>query len=305
MGHSLPKCRTALRALLRSGRPPSWLDDRNIVAVGIGWKIIDSHKTETLSIRVYVRSKLRRSQVGRPVPRTITVGGLRIATDVIRVGNPKLHQYDARQRPAVPGCKIQCASSLGTVGALVRPIDGEQRLVLSAGHVAPQVGLAAYQPGSGTDNQIGVVAMIAPLTFNPSPTSFASQVDACVIRVADPAAVDGTVRAVNVRPTKLGNIVMGQTVTKVGWKSDVTKGAVEDPNAHWGVRMRDPLSPGTRARVGFADVVFASYAAEEGDSGSIVLTEGGLAVGLHIGVAGEYSVFCRLRRVFEVLRLRF
>lgn len=126
------------------------LGKRNVVAVGLGYKVTDGKRTETFGIVCSVEKKIPLSQLKKRDVIPSEVEG--VATDVIRTGSFKaLKARTDRWRPAPGGVSVGHEKvSAGTLGCLVKKNDEVH--ILSNNHVLAarneaSLGSAILQPG--------------------------------------------------------------------------------------------------------------------------------------------------------------
>jgi hypothetical protein len=295
-------------AIAEESRP--WVTGSGIQGVGIGQKITGGRATGELALRVYVDRKQPVGDIDNAVPERVALPSLAVPTDVIEIGRLDLELFTDRLRPIVPGIGVSLEGGPpGTIGGFVRRREGGQLLLVSNSHVLADNGRAErgspiVQPGhadapavgsaAGGDDVIGTLADFVP--FDWAENTFPNRVDAAlatvdvdhenVIRLLGAAP-----RGVNHRPR------VGMRVQKVGRTSDHTIGLITDTDFR--VQIPYPHPDGGKRRVGFRDQVLCSRYTSPGDSGSLVLSSTGLAVGLHFAGSSSASVFSRIGDVLD------
>lgn len=151
----------------------SFLNRRNVVACGVGFKIKGVEQTCIPSIVVSVTRKERPETLASSdmIPKMIQ----NVATDVIETGEIEALGLDRRLalRPVRPGVSIgHSDGTTGTLACIVR--RGDQRFILSNNHVLARLneaklGDSILQPGTadgGTSlDAIGKLVMYAPVRF--------------------------------------------------------------------------------------------------------------------------------------------
>lgn len=154
-----------------------FIDRRNVVACGVGFKVKGVQQTYIPSIVVSVTHKEPPEMLasGDLIPKMIQ----NIATDVIETGEIEAQGLDRRLmlRPVRPGTSIgHSGGTTGTVACIVK--RGDQRFILSNNHVLARLnearlGDSILQPGTadgGTpQNAIGRLAMFVPIHFLENP----------------------------------------------------------------------------------------------------------------------------------------
>ena len=250
----------------------------NVVGVGIGPKRVSDRETETLGIRLYVRTKFAKSRIVRKHALPATICGF--PTDVIEVGSPRvLHgATDVRIRPARPGCSVAAAAFggisgdfPGTLGALVQDTTGKLYLLSNNQVLAVeelcQPGTAIFQPsGPRSSNRIGKLAAV--VSFNPSRRT---KVDCALAAVSNSSSVKGSPLP-PVGPLSNATPVaarVGMVVEKMGATTGHTLGTVTDVSADFQI---DEYLTGTvfledQIQISDGAAPFCSF----GDSGSLVV----------------------------------
>lgn len=177
MFNLLPMERLVQIALLRERVTKNFLQRRNVVACGVGFKVKDGQLTLIPSLVVSV---IRKEPASRLSPGDLIPPSIRdILTDVIETG-PIEPMGTGRQglvRPIQPGVSIAHRSgTAGTAGCIVRRAD--QQFILSNNHVLALLNTAALgdvvlQPGpadGGTpENVVGELAAFEPIHFTDEP----------------------------------------------------------------------------------------------------------------------------------------
>jgi hypothetical protein len=171
-----------LRALeLRSQVSDYLMKRRNVVACGVGYKILGDEQTTEPSIMVSVTKKEPAEALDPDdlVPAMVED----VPTDVVETGQIVAQAIDreGRVRPVRPGISIgHQDSTAGTLGAFVR--RGDEVFILSNNHVLAmlnqaEIGDAILQPGPGDGggllDQIGKLAEYVPIRYTdeePDPT---------------------------------------------------------------------------------------------------------------------------------------
>lgn len=298
-------------------RHDPWLASRAIQGFGVSYRVRRGKRTRALALMVYVRQKKGRAVLKHPVPRTILIPGLgRFRTDVIQVGQFRRHSFPDTIRPLKPGVSISLRGGLaGTLGCLVRSTKAGEVgavMMLSCAHVLTnefrenmgvpvEQAAGVNQPPGG---RVGVSSRCARVEFSEDETEFPNEVDAAVAAVDGGVEVDPIFRIFNVRTRQVGDAGQDDVVKKVGWVSDDSSGTVVDPDCKMAFFYPDPAAPGQKRRAQFRNLVRATYVAQKGDSGSIVLNAKNEIVGLHIGSWTQGGgVFCRFRAVAEALEV--
>ena len=301
--------RQRVRDLERTSRP--WLRQSGVQGIGIGAKVTDGVDTGVLALRVYVDAKRPLAQIDHPVPKVVEdPAAPPVLTDVIAIGRLEAELFTGRSDPAVPGCGVGNAldNTAGTLGALVRDRSSGTVAILSNTHVLARDGLASpgeaiVQPGvadGGADpaDHLGSLARFVPPQF--SAAGYPNTVDAAIADIAPTRAAAPALRLLGHAPRGVTtNVRRGMHVHKVGRTSDLTTGIVLD--VHFTMQFTLRRAPGDRARIGFRRQVLCTRFTDKGDSGALVLSSSGRAVGLHFAGSPSASVFNRIDNVLEAL----
>ncbi|NPV71102.1 MAG: hypothetical protein HPY55_10730 [Firmicutes bacterium] len=310
----------------------------NVVGVGIGNKEVRGNSTGETSVTVLVKKKLPSSNV--PVAHCIPKQINRVATDVIEVGEIMLLDRTEKVRPAVPGSSIGHPKvTAGTFGAVVRDRKTGKPLILSNNHVLAnitdgrdgraRVGDPILQPGRYDGGQAeDVVAYLERFV----PICRVSSRATCPLALAAEGVANMMLRAVQpsyemqfVRKSSRENLVdaavarpvsedmikadimevgavsayrdveIGMKVKKSGRTTGLTTGVVKV------ISTTLKISLGEVGEAYFVDQIVTSAMGQPGDSGSLVVTEDGAAVGL-LGAGSDRATICsRITNVMELL----
>jgi len=247
-------------------------------------------------------------------------------------------------RPVVPGISIgHYQVSAGTLGAIVKDVRTGDPLILSNNHILAnstngrdgrgREGDPIWQPGSydgGTEgDQVATLLRFVPLVAEEEPadcplakaagqggnsllrllrpryrlkfvkrSGVENFVDAALARPLTPDLVDPEIMDIGLVKGVAG-IEPGEKVIKSGRTTGVTSGTV--------------VAVGTTVRVEgaygdqllFADQVVSDLLSRPGDSGSLVLSEEKMAVGLLFAGSFRYTIFNLIGHVIEALDIKF
>lgn len=294
-----------------------WLDSESVQAIGLGEKITEGRKLETLALRVYVERKLPEAALAAPVPKVMHIPAVGdVVTDVVEIGRIEPETYTSRARPIMPGCGLgHLRVNVGTFGCVVRKRDGgPERYVLSNSHVLAWSGLAtvgdviiqpgAYDGGAQPDDIVAQLSDFVP--FDYAETGAPNVVDAAIARILlSGADTRRELRILEVAPQGVSTrLRRGMKVHKVGRTTDHTWGEILDLDARPVIPYQNPANPDDRydkVPVRFRDQVLCTRYTAGGDSGSIVLSEYDNAVGLHFAGSPSSSLFNKIENVFDAL----
>ncbi len=288
------------------------LSKRNVVGVGLGYKISQGVNTGELSLVVSVTRKVAPSALAAEdlVPQALDG----VKTDVVETGVLRAFQLGPRDRwrPVVPpGVSIgHYRITAGTFGCLVR--RGGEVFILSNNHVLcdcnrGQEGDAILQPGptdgGTTDDRIATLADCVPLDFGTAPpecsiaewsarllnyvagafgshhrlqavkqTEGVNRVDAALARPLSPDLVSNEILYIGI-PAGVGTATLGTEVQKTGRTSGHTQDTITQIDATLRVNYNGPTAL-------FTGQLVAGPMSQPGDSGSAVLDMDGRVVGL-------------------------
>jgi len=287
------------------------LGKRNVVGVGLGYKISRGVSTGELSLVVSVTHKVDPSALDAEdvVPRALEG----VKTDVVETGVLRAFQGPRdRWRPVVPpGVTVgHYRITAGTFGCLVR--RGEERFILSNNHVLAdsnegQEGDAILQPGAAdggtSDDRVATLADYVPLDFGTVPpecsiaelsarllnyvagalgsqhrlqpvkqTEGVNRVDAALARPLSPDLVSNEILYIGV-PAGVGEATLGTEVQKTGRTTGHTQSTITQIDATLRIDYNGPSAL-------FTGQLVAGPMSQPGDSGSAVLDMGRRVVGL-------------------------
>ncbi|MFW2332732.1 hypothetical protein [Ilumatobacter sp.] len=305
-----PSAQTEQMAEIEHDNRP-WVSGSGVQALGIGQKIKDGVDTGELALRVYVEQKRPNTKIDRPVPKRVEAAGAEpITTDVLEIGRLDAELFTGASDPLAAGVGVGNAldDTVGTIGALVRRRSSDALALLSNAHVLARDGLSdlgeeILQPArpDGGEARTDRVAKLAGFQgFEFTDVGFPNLVDAAIAELVGRRSNRHEIRLLGRAPTGITrNVRRGMHVHKVGRTSDLTTAIIQD--VHF--RLHFPLrrSANRRARVGFRDQVMCTRFTAPGDSGSLVLSSTGRAVGLHFAGSMTASIFNRIDHVLEAL----
>jgi hypothetical protein len=251
---------------------------------------------EEQCVRVYVTRKLPESQLkpSEIIPKALKLeDGREVCTDVVEIGRIRKIQLDPKQRwrpsPAGVSTGRVDENSAGTIGWFLVDENGEVYAV-SNNHVWAKENLGSQgdklvQPGrlDGGDPERDVLFELLdfiPISF----TGGFNRVDVAVARVLDFSNVYTSILNIGgISGKRVPGV--GETITKMGRSTGLTKGTVTDDSA----TLQVEYDTGTAT---FTDVIVAqgSGIIRAGDSGSPVLTSSGEFAGLVFAGNDEGSV---------------
>ena len=309
------------------------LDQSNVVAAGVGYKITGGQKTSTLSIVCSVTKKLAASQLSSKdlVPDSLDA----TPSDVIETGIIRaLQSPTEKHRPAPGGVSIGHRDiTAGTLGCLVKK-DG-RFVILSNNHVlansnAAEIGDSILQPGPHDggrypDDHIADLEQFIPINLTGAPSDcpvatgtanflnsiarlFGSSVQ---LQAIDQQATENLVDAAIARPInpddvkneilEIGTIQgavegeLGMAIKKSGRTTGFTTGEIQQVDVSVNVQYGE----GQIAQ--FTDQLMAGAMSQGGDSGSAVLDDSNNLVGLLFAGSDTSTIMNRIQNVFSEL----
>ncbi len=309
------------------------LDQSNVVAAGVGYKITGGQKTSTLSIVCSVTKKLAASQLSSKDLVPDRLNGT--PTDVIETGIIRaLQSPTEKHRPAPGGVSIGHRDiTAGTLGCLVKK-DG-RFVILSNNHVlansnAAEIGDPILQPGPHDggrypDDHIADLEQFIPINITGVPSDcpvatgtanflnsiarlFGSSVQ---LQAIDQQATENLVDAAIARPInpddvkneilEIGTIQgaiegeLGMAIKKSGRTTGFTTGEIQQVD----VAVNVQYGEGQIAQ--FTDQLMAGAMSQGGDSGSAVLDDSNNLVGLLFAGSDTSTIMNRIQNVFSKL----
>ena len=299
---------------------------RNVVAVGVGFKIVGGVQTNQPAVIVSVAKKLPLVQLPEAARVPQTVGG--VQTDVVETG-PIFALQDPTQkmRPARPGISIgHYQITAGTLGCLVQ--RNGQVFILSNNHVLAnsnkaQLGDAILQPGphdGGTSaDQIGTLEQFIPVSFGiaggcgcspfalllrllgfakPSVNEPGNNtVDCAIARPLSADLVNPDILNIGI-PTGVGTATLGTPVQKSGRTTGHTTDQITQIDVSVSVSYG-----GTNIAV-FKNQLMAGPMSQGGDSGSAVLDMNKQVVGLLFAGSTSTTIMNPIQFVLDALQVQ-
>jgi len=306
---------------------------RNVVGVGVGYKVRADVQTDEPCLAVSVTEKVPASQLppGDLVPPAVEG----VSTDVVRTG--RIYALDSADwrsvmRPARPGVSIgHYQSTAGTFGCVVRRDD--HSYILSNNHVLAlvnrgQPGDPIYQPGPADggapghtlaeladfvrlrlpgdssdpapSEPRGCAALIAQLLGGGSATPAAAeappnQVDVALARPVDPALINPSILGIGV-PTGVAEAALGARVRKSGRTTGLTEANVTQVDVTADVIYGEHT-------VRFINQMMTEPMSRPGDSGSAIVDDSNRVVGLLFSGSDYVTLFNPISLVMAALNV--
>ncbi len=311
------------------------LNKRNVVGVGLGYKISQGVNTGELGLVVSVTHKEASAALVEKdlVPRSLDG----IKTDVVETGMLRAFQLGPldRWRPVVPpGVSLgHDQITAGTFGCLVR--RGQERFILSNNHVLAdsnqgKVGDAILQPGSAdggaSGDRIATLSTYAKLDFGTAPsecsvanwsakllnyvagafgsshqlqpvkqTAGVNRIDAALARPLSPDLVSNEILYIGA-PVGVGAATLGTEVQKTGRTTGYTQGVITQIDATMSIAYGEHTAL-------FTGQLVAGAMSKPGDSGSAVLDMDKRVVGLLFAGSEAVTIINPIDEVFAALNV--
>lgn len=330
---------TTARSVLRE-RSIELLGRANVVATGVGYKVVDGKLTDTPSIICSVATKVAASNLSARDLIPADMSGVPI--DVIQTGIIRAFQEPTgRFRPAPGGVSVGHKDiTAGTLGCWIK--RNNEWMILSNNHVlaninAGKIGDAILQPGSydggkNPDDQIATLEDFIEITLQelPSDCDVAGGMVAVLNALAGIAGSDTRLKAVRIRAIenlvdaaiarplrqedvlpevlnigaikKTGTAILGMPLRKMGRTTGYKEDAVTQVDVTANVGYGD-----NRVAL-FTDQFMAGAMSSPGDSGSAVFSgnkdnKDNELVGLLFAGSDTTTIINRIENVFSALNL--
>lgn len=314
---------------------------RNVVGVGVGYKVKGQATTSELGLVALVRRKVPRARLDPADLIPTSVDG--VNTDVVEVGElVPLQNRTGRWRPAPGGVSIGHERvTAGTLGCIVRDRTSGQLLVLSNNHVLANCndarrGDPILQPGAADGGQtpadwIGRLERFCPIRFASAPGSsplaralaavwnFLAELFGSHQRLAaiwTDSQASNAVDAAVARPIEEGMVqeeilevgrVMGTAKPRLAMrvrKSGRSTGLTSGEITVLETTVSVSYGPERMAR--FEGQIVTTPMSSPGDSGSLLVTgDPPLAVGLLFAGSDQASLHSPIEAVLERLEVTF
>lgn len=284
---------------------------RNVVGLGIGEKATLGKLTKHMALRFYVQKKIQKERCAPAIliPKVLDVPTIgEVTTDVVEIGHsaPRSQHYSVNNG-VHPGCSIGVGLARGTLGCFVRKRNGNEIHLLSSAHIIARDGIAPmhthiFQPApidSPVHHSTPIAYLSDCLPFEFSELYFRNLADAAIARTNLPVQPENLIPGIG-KPLGLVDPVRGMRVKKCGRSTGVTRGVVRDVNFMTRL-IYEKDGMGNVGSVGFKDQILVSNFSDDGDSGSLVLTDDNIGVGLLMAGSGSVSICNKIRNVFELL----
>jgi hypothetical protein len=305
----------------------------NVAGVGVGIKWKGGEPTGEPALLVLVSKKVPKEHLNEAdlIPPTLHD----MQTDVLAVGypmagggcsvRPAAHILARRTRPVKGGFSVgHYAITAGTIATCVYDIlpggstnppshgvgTAKTFYILSNNHVLANVndgspGDAILQPGPidggiCPDDQVGVLSRFVPIDMQP-PTALADQQNVVDCALAEGSIGDldrGIFWAGEVRGWRpKANVTVGTVVRKTGRTTCMTTGRIT------AVSVTIDINYGSGRLARFSDQIITTNMSAGGDSGSLITTLDGVAVGLLFAGSNLAMLANQIENVRSALRI--
>ena len=279
----------------------------NVTGVGVGYKMVNGHRTEIISIRVYVRTKLPVDQLPKDAILPQQVDG--VPVDVIEV-HPRAHNspvpiedFQARHNPLLGGISVgnEVLGGSGTISCNVFDNVLAEGMILSNWHVlcgrtTCAIGESIIQPGTGGDDTGQPTDQVARLYR----AVITDRVDAALGRLTGARFLSRNILGRDII-TGFAPGQLGMTVSKAGRTTGVTSATITDIDCEIDIEYDDDQ---TRHLVNQLTIEGTNVSLP-GDSGSIWADDLGHAVGLNFAgqTDGTVGFANRFENVMSALQI--
>ncbi|KGM96284.1 hypothetical protein IRP63_05185 [Clostridium botulinum] len=276
---------------------------KNVVGVGVGYKVKGGFCTNKKSLIVFVSNKISSNELScndliPPLYRGII-------TDVMESGTIQFQKLTQKSRPVEGGFAIGVEGTMEstTMGCLVT--DGKYKYVLTTNHgiVKDQfaIGRNILQPspqngGKVPEDIIGTISKFIPLKYKGTFTEPTNLVDCCMIIVLQESLVSPKIHFLNTPPLGVANPELNIDVQKIGSATEKTIGKILSVSATMKLEFnkKDYI---------FKKQIVTTKMTGDGDSGAIVLNMRNFAVGMAIGGSQSITVVNNMANVLKSLNV--
>ncbi|AYF55425.1 hypothetical protein G8S21_10455 [Clostridium botulinum C] len=279
-----------------------FLNKRNVVGLGLGYKVKNGFYTNQLCLQVFVSRKYSENEIN--IKDKIPSMYKGILTDVKETGYFKACSLNKKIRPVLGGYSISVYKGneiYGTAGCVVT--NGVNKFVLSTNHVLTKINklymhFPIIQPacvyGGTYSDTIATLHRYIPLhLFNGGEPPI--NLTDCALGLLTNANIMNPEIAFIGKVTCVKSPKLGIPVRKVGAMSELTEGIITSINANHTVTY-------TNGEVAFfKDQILTSNMAVKGDSGSILIDKNNCAIGLLFATTNNFTAYNRLTTVLDQL----
>ncbi|KLU74594.1 hypothetical protein [Clostridium botulinum] len=280
-----------------------FLNKRNVVGLGLGYKIKNGFYTNQLCVQVLVSRKLPQNQLNSNDMIPVIYKG--IPTDVKETGCFTACSFNKKVRPVLGGYSISSNMNErinGTAGCLVT--NGVSKFVLGTNHVIANINMSpmkspiiqpAYKYGGyAPTDTIATLNKYIPLRFikgHEEPTNLTD----CALGLLSKSNILSDKIALIGKVTCVKSPKLNDQVKKVGASTELTRGIITNINTTFTVAYL------TGQTAIFKDQILTTHMGGDGDSGAILVNKNNCAIGLLFSTSDNSTGFNRLSTVLDQL----
>ncbi|AEB75716.1 hypothetical protein [Clostridium botulinum] len=280
-----------------------FFNKRNVVGVGLGYKITNGFCKFIPCIKVLVSTKIPPNEI--PPNESIPEHFKGLITDVVQSGNISASSLTTKARPVLGGYSIGPSSGIrsGSMACLVT--DGKHYYILSNNHVLVYgnvlpIGTPVLQPGiedggQPLDDKVATLSKYAQLKFITHKETPTNYIDCALAQVNDKSLVSSKLAIIG-SIKGITSPVLGESVKKVGRSTGLTTGKILSIGSTVSVNFK-------AGKCLFKNQITTTKMAEAGDSGSLLVNSSHHAVGLLFSGADSASCFNPINTVLDSLKV--
>lgn len=279
-----------------------FFNKKNVVGVGVGYKIINNFYTSKKCITVFVSEKVDQNNL--PLKDLIPAVYKGIETDVVQSGYFVGASLTQKIRPVQGGYSVgpESASNItGSQGCVVT--DGTRRYLLSCNHIIAHENMLPrntqiLQPSLGdggktTKDAVAYLTKYIPLKKKTTLNSPENDVDCAIAREYEPGILSSKIYIIgDLKGVSAPNL--GRKVVKSGRTTAYTEGSITTIGATVQVKLELGIYI-------FKHQIITTSMGQEGDSGAVLVDENKMAVGLLCAVAPSATIYNPMNMVLSSL----
>ncbi|MPQ44618.1 hypothetical protein [Clostridium tarantellae] len=300
-----------------------FLNKKNVIGIGRGFKVINGINTKELSLNVLVEKKVSLSNLEKN--NIIPENFLGIKTDVIQVGRINLNNRESNLpkprlqsnpfslvRPLRAGYSISPINSefSGTLGCIVFDNLNNKPYILSNNHVLAdnnklEVGTPIVQPGGelNKNNIIGKLSKVVYLNLSLKKNegyfdNVPNHADCAIAELFPNIPYLKHIPSIG-KVTGISTINLEDKVKKFGISTHDTEGVIENLD----VVIKCPVKPGANAI--FSKQIAATRMSDKGDSGSLVVDANKKAVGIVFCATKSLTIINPINLILNYFNVHF
>ncbi|MCD3195811.1 hypothetical protein G8S49_11675 [Clostridium botulinum C] len=280
-----------------------FLNKKNVVGIGLGYKVKNGFYTNQLCVQVFVSRKYSENEIN--INDRIPSMYKGILTDVKETGYFKACSLNKKIRPVLGGYSISVSTSEvinGTVGCLV--VSGSYKFLLSTNHVLTRINVlpmkypiiqpASVYGGYAPTDTVATLDKFIPIRFIKGEQQPTNLTDCALGLLTKPNIMSNKIALIG-KVSCVKNPKLFGNVKKVGEATELTDGIITSINATFTVSYAN----GELAL--FKDQIITTLMGMEGDSGAILVDDKDCAVGMLFSTSHNNTAFNRLSTVLDQL----